>query len=185
MRIWLKHSSGCQTGWHTTFTRCQAGSDIKRSCLLVGWNGAPCIPRYVAAVYVVAVAAVCGAAVFVWKGVVVMCVGGVLMCKPCRSCIFISTPVCMYPYNPCTHLPTPNPYTHLPTPRTQDKFWRDNVDQFEERDFQMLRVLLKLLEASRDARTLAVGCSDLGQFVTYFPHGRQVCVELHCIVCVY
>lgn len=42
----------------------------------------------------------------------------------------------------------------------------------------MLRVLLKLLEASRDARTLAVGCFDLGQFVTYFPHGRQLVMDL-------
>lgn len=61
---------------------------------------------------------------------------------------------------------------------SSEKFWRENVELFEERDFQMLRVLLKLLEASRDSRTLAVGCFDLGQFVTFFPHGRQMVMDL-------
>ena len=33
---------------------------------------------------------------------------------------------------------------------TSDAFWRANVDKFEDKDFQVLRVLLKLLEASRE-----------------------------------
>lgn len=33
---------------------------------------------------------------------------------------------------------------------TTEVFWRDNVEKFEERDFQLLRVLLKLIEASRE-----------------------------------
>lgn len=61
---------------------------------------------------------------------------------------------------------------------SSEKFWRENVHGFEEKDFQMLRVLLKMLEASRDARTLAVACFDLGQFVTYYPHGRQMVMDL-------
>ena len=39
---------------------------------------------------------------------------------------------------------------------------------------QVLRVLLKLLEASRDSRTLAVGASDLGHFISAHPHGRAI-----------
>jgi hypothetical protein len=35
---------------------------------------------------------------------------------------------------------------------TSDLFWRQNAARFEERDFQVLRVLLKLLEASREVR---------------------------------
>jgi V-ATPase subunit H len=38
--------------------------------------------------------------------------------------------------------------------------------------FQVLRVLLKLLETSRDAKTLAVGCHDLGCFITHYPAGK-------------
>lgn len=29
-------------------------------------------------------------------------------------------------------------------------FWRQNVDKFEEKDFQILRVLIKLVEQSRE-----------------------------------
>lgn len=35
----------------------------------------------------------------------------------------------------------------------------------------LLRVLMKLLETSRDTTTLAVACHDLAQFVTFYPHG--------------
>ena len=40
-----------------------------------------------------------------------------------------------------------------------------------ENNCQLLRVLLKLLESSRDATTLAVGCNDLSQFVGHVSHG--------------
>lgn len=56
----------------------------------------------------------------------------------------------------------------------QEQFWRENVCLFEERDFQILRVLLKLLESSRQPRTLAVACHDLGQFITYYPAGKGI-----------
>lgn len=56
----------------------------------------------------------------------------------------------------------------------QEQFWRENVGLFEERDFQILRVLLKLLESSRQPRTLAVACHDLGQFITYYPAGKGI-----------
>ena len=35
-------------------------------------------------------------------------------------------------------------------------------------------MLLKLLEASRETRTLAVGCHDMGQFITYHESGRAI-----------
>jgi hypothetical protein len=37
---------------------------------------------------------------------------------------------------------------------------------------QVLRVLLKLLETSREPKTLAVGCHDLGSFITHYPAGK-------------
>ncbi|KAL3157490.1 hypothetical protein ABBQ32_011954 [Trebouxia sp. C0010 RCD-2024] len=60
---------------------------------------------------------------------------------------------------------------------TSQQFWKENVEKFEEKDFQILRVLLKLLEASRETRTLAVGCHDLGMFITSHPHGRSIVTE--------
>jgi len=43
---------------------------------------------------------------------------------------------------------------------------------------QVLRVLLKLLEASREVRTLAVACNDLGRFIETHPHGRYIVSDL-------
>lgn len=40
---------------------------------------------------------------------------------------------------------------------TSEVFWRNNVDKFEDKDFQLLRVLLKLLETNRDPRTQVWG----------------------------
>ena len=48
------------------------------------------------------------------------------------------------------------------------------MGHFEEKDFQILRVLVKLLEAGREPRTLAVACHDLGQFITYYPGGKGI-----------
>lgn len=35
---------------------------------------------------------------------------------------------------------------------TSDTFWKENIDKFEEKDFQVLRALLKLIESSREVR---------------------------------
>lgn len=61
---------------------------------------------------------------------------------------------------------------------SSEAFWRLNVDKFEDKDFQLLRVLLKLLETSRDMRTLAVAANDVGRFVEFHPHGRYIVSDL-------
>jgi len=61
---------------------------------------------------------------------------------------------------------------------TEQEFWMKNVNHFDEKDFLVLRALLKLLEQSPDATTLAVGCHDLAQFIQHHPRGRQLCHEL-------
>jgi V-type H+-transporting ATPase subunit H len=61
---------------------------------------------------------------------------------------------------------------------SEDNFWRQNADKFEEKDCQALRVLFKLLEQAREPRTLAVGCYDVGQFITFHPRGRQIVNDL-------
>ncbi|CAI9760520.1 unnamed protein product [Fraxinus pennsylvanica] len=44
-------------------------------------------------------------------------------------------------------------------------FWRDNVTNFEENDFKILRVLITILDTSTNLRTLAVACFNLSQFI--------------------
>ncbi|XP_061375157.1 V-type proton ATPase subunit H [Gastrolobium bilobum] len=57
-------------------------------------------------------------------------------------------------------------------------FWRENITSFEENDFQILRVLITILDTSSDPRTLAVACFDLSQFIQYHPAGRIIVTDL-------
>ncbi|KAI4314893.1 hypothetical protein L6164_027756 [Bauhinia variegata] len=57
-------------------------------------------------------------------------------------------------------------------------FWRENVTNFEENDFQILRVLITILDTSSDPRTLAVACFDLSQFIQCHSAGRIIATDL-------
>lgn len=57
-------------------------------------------------------------------------------------------------------------------------FWRENMTNFEENDFQILRVLVTMLDVSVDPTALAVACYDLSQFIQYHPAGRIVASDL-------
>ncbi|MCE3052055.1 hypothetical protein HAX54_051478 [Datura stramonium] len=57
-------------------------------------------------------------------------------------------------------------------------FWRENINNFEENDFQILRVLITILDTSNDARTLAVACYDLSQFIQCHSAGRIIVNDL-------
>lgn len=61
---------------------------------------------------------------------------------------------------------------------TSELFWRQNLAGFEEKDFAVLRLLLRLIESSREAKTQAVGCHDLGMFVAHHPQGRHIVADL-------
>ncbi|XP_062508103.1 V-type proton ATPase subunit H-like [Corticium candelabrum] len=53
-----------------------------------------------------------------------------------------------------------------------DKFWRENVMKFNERSHELLKQLAQLLEA-RDAPTLAITVHDFGQYVRFYPRGKD------------
>lgn len=57
-------------------------------------------------------------------------------------------------------------------------FWRENINNFEENDFQILRLLITILGTSNDPTVLAVACYDLSQFMQYHPGGRIVVADL-------
>ncbi|KAK4337635.1 hypothetical protein RND71_042122 [Anisodus tanguticus] len=57
-------------------------------------------------------------------------------------------------------------------------FWRENINNFEENDFRILRVLITILDTSSDARTLAVACYDLSQFIQCHSAGRIIVNDL-------
>ncbi|KAK6243744.1 hypothetical protein QUC31_010153 [Theobroma cacao] len=57
-------------------------------------------------------------------------------------------------------------------------FWHDNITCFEENDFQILRVLITIMDSSNDSRALAVACFDLSQFIQHHPAGRVIVTDL-------
>ncbi|KAM0940680.1 putative ATPase, V1 complex, subunit H, armadillo-like helical [Dioscorea sansibarensis] len=57
-------------------------------------------------------------------------------------------------------------------------FWRENITHFEENDFQILRVLITILDTSNDPTALAVACHDISQFIQYHPSGRIILSDL-------
>lgn len=58
------------------------------------------------------------------------------------------------------------------TPCHSEKFWKENVQRFQEQDFYLVRNIVKLLR-STDDKTVAVACNDLGEFCRLFPGGKK------------
>ncbi|CAK4068083.1 unnamed protein product [Aphanomyces euteiches] len=58
-----------------------------------------------------------------------------------------------------------------------DKFWRENVMAFELKEFELIRLLIDLLE-SDDPKTVAVALYDLGDFVRFYPNGKHIAKRL-------
>lgn len=61
---------------------------------------------------------------------------------------------------------------------SQASFWQSNLEKFDDKDYQILRLLIKLLESSRESTTLAVGCHDLAEYVSFHPNGKQIVSDL-------
>eukprot|EP00923_Selenidium_pygospionis_P025598 GHVN01045204.1.p1 GENE.GHVN01045204.1~~GHVN01045204.1.p1 ORF type:complete len:462 (+),score=79.97 GHVN01045204.1:78-1463(+) len=58
-----------------------------------------------------------------------------------------------------------------------EKFWHENVMQFEDSEFEAVKKLSKLLR-SDDVETVCVACHDLGEFARLHPAGKQICQKL-------
>jgi V-type H+-transporting ATPase subunit H len=59
-----------------------------------------------------------------------------------------------------------------------EKFWLENVNQFEKNDFSAISKLVALLSSS-DTVTQAVACHDLGEFARLHPSGKRVISRLN------
>lgn len=55
-----------------------------------------------------------------------------------------------------------------------ERFWRENVNQFEENNWAVLSRLRELVRTSKDKQVLSVACYDLGEFVRFHPRGRTL-----------
>lgn len=55
-----------------------------------------------------------------------------------------------------------------------DKFWRENAPRFNDKQFEVIKILIKLLETSNDPLILCVAAHDIGEYVRHYPRGKTV-----------
>lgn len=53
------------------------------------------------------------------------------------------------------------------------KFWRENAQRLNEKNYELLRILVHLLDTSKDPVILSVACFDIGEYVRHYPRGKQ------------
>ncbi|GMT04270.1 hypothetical protein PENTCL1PPCAC_26444, partial [Pristionchus entomophagus] len=59
-----------------------------------------------------------------------------------------------------------------------EKFWRENAPRFTEKNHELIKILIKLLENNQDALILCVAAHDVGEYVRHYPRGKNI-VEQH------
>ncbi|KAG1438714.1 hypothetical protein G6F56_012547 [Rhizopus delemar] len=52
-------------------------------------------------------------------------------------------------------------------PHKSDVFWKENAHKLEENNYQLLRILARLLSTSSSALVLSVGASDIGYYIKF------------------
>lgn len=58
------------------------------------------------------------------------------------------------------------------------KFWRENAPRLNEKNHELLRILIHLLESNRDPLVLSVASFDIGEYVRHYPRGKHVIEQL-------
>ncbi|KAH7728056.1 Vacuolar proton pump subunit H [Aphelenchoides avenae] len=55
-----------------------------------------------------------------------------------------------------------------------EKFWRENAQRFNEKNFELIKILIRILDTSSDALVLCVAAHDIGEYVRHYPRGKNV-----------
>ncbi|KAJ3624167.1 hypothetical protein MTP99_017812 [Tenebrio molitor] len=64
------------------------------------------------------------------------------------------------------------------SPVHKSKFWRENAQRLNEKNYELLRILIHLLEQSKDPLVLSVASYDIGEYVRHYPRGKHVIEQL-------
>jgi V-type H+-transporting ATPase subunit H len=59
-----------------------------------------------------------------------------------------------------------------------EKFWRENAHHLNDKNYELLKILIALLETSKDPLVLSVACFDLGEYVRHYQRGKHVLEQL-------
>lgn len=58
------------------------------------------------------------------------------------------------------------------------KFWRENSIRLNEKNYELLKILIHLLDHSKDPLVLSVASHDIGEYVRHYPRGKHVIEQL-------
>jgi V-type H+-transporting ATPase subunit H len=58
-------------------------------------------------------------------------------------------------------------------PHKSETFWHENVQQFDEDDFRLVKTL-KVLASGDNTKVASIACYDLGEFARLHPRGRDI-----------
>lgn len=59
-----------------------------------------------------------------------------------------------------------------------EKFWRENAHRLNEKNYELLKILIRLLESSKDPLVLSVAAHDIGEYVRHYARGKVVAENL-------
>ncbi|KAH9488980.1 hypothetical protein Btru_061776 [Bulinus truncatus] len=59
-----------------------------------------------------------------------------------------------------------------------DRFWHENAAHLNENNYELLKMLIRLLDTSKDPLVLSVAAHDIGEYVRYYPRGKRVVEQL-------
>ncbi|KAG9049243.1 H(+)-transporting V1 sector ATPase subunit H [Tulasnella sp. UAMH 9824] len=59
-----------------------------------------------------------------------------------------------------------------------EAFWKENATKLNDKDYEQLKVLVKLLKESTDPVVLAVAAHDIGQYTKYYERGKKTLSDL-------
>merc|ERR1719490_453789 len=55
-----------------------------------------------------------------------------------------------------------------------ERFWRENAAHLNDKNYELLRILITLLESTKEPLVLSVACFDLGEYVRHYQRGKHV-----------
>ncbi|KAI0371761.1 ATPase V1 complex subunit H [Pilatotrama ljubarskyi] len=59
-----------------------------------------------------------------------------------------------------------------------DLFWKENATKLNDKDYELLKILIRLLSESSDPTVLAVAAHDIGQYVKHYERGKKILTDL-------
>jgi V-type H+-transporting ATPase subunit H len=59
-----------------------------------------------------------------------------------------------------------------------ERFWLENAAKLNDHNYELLKILINLLQTSRDPLVLSVANHDIGEYVRHYPRGKHVIEQL-------